>query len=139
MAKSQKLNPEQEVQDFFSKLNHPLKEALQLIRKLILESDSDVAEHIKWNSPSFYYTGDMKAFDPKEYKRDIVVSNLHKNDSILLIFPTGNVIEDSSGLLGGNFKDARKSITFTSLDEVQQRADDLQNIIRNWLSKVEKD
>ncbi len=139
MAKSQKLSPEQEVQDFFSKLNHPLKEALQLIRKLILESDADVAEHIKWNSPSFYYSGEMKDFDPKEYKRDIVVSNLHKNDSILLIFPTGNVIEDSSGLLGGKFKDTRKSITFTSLDEVQNRAEDLQNIIRNWLGKIEKD
>lgn len=138
MAKSQKLSPEQEVQDFFSKLNHPLKEALQLIRKLILESDADVAEHIKWNSPSFYYSGEMKDFDPKEYKRDIVVSNLHKNDSILLIFPTGYVIEDSSGLLGGNFKDTRKSITFTSLEEVQNRAEDLQNIIRSWLSKVEK-
>lgn len=138
MAKSQKLSPEQEVQDFFSKLNHPLKEALQLIRKLILESDAEVAEHIKWNSPSFYYSGEMKDFDPKEYKRDIVVSNLHKNDSILLIFPTGYVIEDSSGLLGGNFKDTRKSITFTSLEEVQNRAEDLQNIIRSWLSKVEK-
>lgn len=139
MAKTQKLSPEEEVKAFFDDLNHPLKETLLLIRKLILESDPEVKEHIKWNSPSFYYSGEMKAFDPKEYKRDIVVSNLHKNDSILLIFPTGNVIEDNSGLLGGKFKDSRKSITFTSLEEVQTRAEDLQNIIRNWLSKIEKD
>ncbi|MBK7427117.1 MAG: DUF1801 domain-containing protein [Saprospiraceae bacterium] len=139
MAKSQKLSPQQEVDAFFIQLNHPLKDALQLIRKLILEADPEVAEHIKWNSPSFYYSGEMKAFDPKEYKRDIVVSNLHKNDSILLIFPTGNVIDEGSGLLGGNFKDTRKSITFSSIDEVQNRSEDLQNIIRNWLSKVEKD
>jgi hypothetical protein len=138
MTKSPKLSPEQEVDAFFTQLNHPLKDALQLIRKLILEADPEVAEHIKWNSPSFYYTGEMKAFDPKEYKRDIVVSNLHKNDSILLIFPTGNIIADSSGLLGGNFKDTRKSITFTSLDEVESRSGDLQNIIKDWLSKIDK-
>ncbi len=139
MAKSTKISPEQEVEAFFAEMKHPLKEALQLIRKLILQSDTEIAEHIKWNSPSFYYTGEMKDFDPKEYKRDIVVSNLHKQDNILLIFPTGNVIEDPSGLLGGTFKDTRKSITFKSLEEVQARAEDLQNIVRNWLSKVEKD
>lgn len=138
MPRPLKPSPEQAVNDYFIQLDHPLKDALLLIRKLILEADSEVAEHIKWNSPSFYYSGPIKAFDPKEYKRDIVVTNLHRNNSILLIFPTGIVIEDSSGLLGGNFKDTRKSITFTSLEEVQLRAEDLQNIIKDWLSRVER-
>jgi len=66
-------------------LNHPLKNVVQALRKIVLSVDEEIAEQIKWNSPSFYYTGAMKPFDPKEYKRDIVVFNLHKNDCVLLV------------------------------------------------------
>ena len=138
MAKSNKLTDEQQVVDYFNKLDHPLKNLVEAIRKSILKMDKEIGEQIKWNSPSFFYTGEMKPFDPKEYKRDIVVLNLYKKDAVLLVFPTGAVIEDSTGLLEGEFKDSRKTIKFSSLAELKDREKDLQSVIKSWLKKVDK-
>ena len=53
----------------------------------------------------------MKEFDPKEYKRDIIVFNLFKG-RIMLVFPGGAKVKDASGLLEGDYKDGRRFIVF---------------------------
>lgn len=128
---------EKEVLDYFQQLEHPLKDVAEALRTVILAADPIIGEQIKWNSPSFYYTGDMKPFDPKEYKRDIVVFNLHKKDAVLLVFPTGAAINDPTGLLGGKFADTRKTAKFSRLEEVLSRAQDLQTVLKIWLQSVE--
>lgn len=138
MPKTSRLNPEELVADYFSKLNHPLKEVVETLREIILSVDPEIAEQIKWNSPAYYYTGEMKPFDPKEYKRDIIVFNLHKKEHILLVFPTGARISDPTGLLEGNFTDGRKVAKFVSPEEVSRRGEDLKTVIRLWLADVEK-
>ncbi|MBK8603682.1 MAG: hypothetical protein IPN87_11570 [Saprospiraceae bacterium] len=77
------------IEAYMSALDHPLKAVVELLRTIILGVDDTIAEQVKWNSPAFCYTGEMAEFDPKEYKRDIVVLNLHKKDSVLMVFPTG--------------------------------------------------
>ena len=41
-----------EVDDWFAQRQHPLKDAMQLARKLILDADSRVSESIKWKTPT---------------------------------------------------------------------------------------
>src|SRR5690606_38031420 len=65
MAKD-KPTPIEQVNQYIEKLPVELAKLAQAIREAILETDTEVGEHIKWNSPAFYYTGDMKPFDPKE-------------------------------------------------------------------------
>ncbi len=138
MPKTKKLTPAEEVAAYFEKSDHPLLEVVQALREIILAADKEVGEQIKWNSPSFYFTGEMQPFDPKEYKRDIVVFNLHKKDSVLLVFPTGATINDPSGLLEGKFPDGRKTAKFTTLEEVKARKEALQAVIKSWLEMVKK-
>lgn len=118
------------------RLEAPIAAATQYIRQIILSTDKEIAEQIKWNSPCFYYTGPMKPFDPKEYKRDIVVVNLHKGN-ILLVFPTGAKVNDTSGLLEGNFTDGRRLVRFKDMDDVKAKQDSLKTIITEWLKLVE--
>jgi hypothetical protein len=138
MAKTGKLTHEQQVAAYFNELDHPLKKVVEALRKIVLKTDAEIAEQIKWNSPSFYYTGEMKAFDPKEYKRDIVVFNLHKKDSVLLVFPSGARIDDKSGFLEGKFTDGRKIALVTSLNQVKLIEKDLQTAIKDWLKKIDR-
>jgi hypothetical protein len=126
------------VADYLSQLDHPLKNVVTALRKFLLSADNEIDEQIKWNSLSFYYTGEMKAFDPKEYKRDIVVLNLHKKDLVLLVFPTGARIPDQSGLLEGKFTDGRKTAKFTTLEEVKSKGADLQKVVKLWLQTVDR-
>ena len=137
MAKRPKLSEAELVIAYFEALEHPLKEVVQLLRTIVLSTDKEIAEQIKWNSPSFYYSGKMQPFDPKEYKRDIVVFNLHKNDSVLLVFPTGSKINDSSALLEGKFADTRKIAKFTTIEEVKKKENALKTVIKAWLNQID--
>ena len=110
---------------------------VEAIRQLILTADKQVGEQIKWNSPSFFYTGEMKPFDPKEYKRDLVVVNVRKGVA-LLVFPTGAGIKDTTGILEGNYTDGRRMITFRNMEEIKAKGKDLQKVVKEWLAQVDK-
>ncbi|WP_462222525.1 DUF1801 domain-containing protein, partial [Ferruginibacter sp.] len=96
-----------------------------------------VGERIKWNNPSFYYTGEMKPFDPKEYKREIVVFNLFK-EKIMLVFPSGAKVKNTYGLLTGDYKDGRRIAVLKDMADVKTKEKDLQKIIKEWLKLIDK-
>lgn len=135
--KANKLTDEEQVTEHIQKLEPALAETVETIRQIILKTDKEIGEHIKWNNPSFYYTGEMKPFDPKEYKREIIVMNLHKG-RIMLVFPSGAKVNDTSGLLEGDYKDGRRLAIFKDIDDVKAKENALQNVIKTWLTLVEK-
>jgi hypothetical protein len=117
------VNQKTQLDELISKLESPLKETVWYLRSLVLKIDPEIAEQIKWNSPSFYYTGAMKPFDAKEYKRDLLVLNLNRG-KVLLVFPTGAKIKDQ--LKGKDYPDGRKIITIEDLADVKAKANDLE-------------
>ncbi|MES3018281.1 MAG: DUF1801 domain-containing protein [Bacteroidota bacterium] len=136
MAK-QKLSDSEQVTEHINKLEQPVAEAVELIRQIFLNSDKEISEQIKWNSPSFYYSGEMKPFDPKEYKRDIAVTNLHRG-KLMLVFPTGDKISDPAGLLEGKYTDGRRIINFKDANDIKAKEEDLKSVIKDWISKIER-
>jgi len=137
MAKVQKLSPKEEVSLHIQKLEPEIAEIVETIRQIILTTDNEISEQIKWNNPAFWYSGEMKAFDPKEYKRDIAVLNLYKG-RIMLVFPSGAKVVNSLRLLEGDYKDGRRLINFKNLEDVESKANELQQILKEWISLVEK-
>jgi hypothetical protein len=137
MAKAFKPTNQQQVTEHLRKLDPQLRDVVETIRKIILETDTEIDERIKWNNLSFYYTGEMKPFDPKEYKSDIAVFNLHKN-RIMLVFPTGSNVNDTSGLLEGDYKDGRRIANFTDMKDVESKKTALQHVIQEWIRLIEK-
>lgn len=137
MSKSIKLSDREQVTEHIQKLDPEIRKDIELIRQIILSTDKEIGERIKWNNPSFYYSGEMKPFDPKEYKREIIVLNLYKS-RIMLVFPSGAKINDKSGLMEGDYKDGRRLITFKDMDDVISKKNALQQIIRVWLTLIEK-
>jgi hypothetical protein len=131
------LSDTEQVSEHIKKLEAPLGRIIEAIRQIILSTDKEIGERIKWNNPSFYYTGEMKPFDPKEYKRDIVVMNLHRG-RIMLVFPSGAKVNDKSGMLEGDYKDGRRIAVFKDLADVKAKEKTLQKVIREWLKLVDK-
>ena len=103
----------------------------------ILNTDAEIGERIKWNNPSFYFNGEMAAFDPKEYKREIIVMNLHKR-RIMLVWPSGVKLNNDSGLLEGDYNDGRRLLIFSDLDDVKLKEKQLVAFLKEWISLVEK-
>src|SRR6478735_7009968 len=127
MAKSTLTDSEQ-VTEHIKKLDKSIATTVEALRQIILNSDKEIGERIKWNNPSFYYTGEMNPFDPKEYKREIIVFNLFKN-RIMLVFPSGAKVNDKSGLLQGEYKDGRRITIFKDMEDVRSKENLLQTVI----------
>lgn len=132
-----KRSDQEQVNEHIQKLEPELGQLVETIRQIILSSDNEIGERIKWNNPSFYYTGEMKPFDPKEYKRELAVFNLHKG-RVMLVFPSGAKVNDTSGLLEGDYKDGRKTMIFKDLIDAQSKEKALRTVVKEWLALVEK-
>lgn len=136
MAKAAKLSGSALVSNYIEQLEEPQKSIVEALREIIMGTDAEIAEEIKWNAPSFYYSGEMKAFDPKTYKRHIIVMNLHKR--VLMVFPHGAKIDNTAGILTGDYADGRRLVDVKSLADAAAIAPALKAAINDWLSKLEK-
>ena len=138
MAKETHINSPELVTAYIKKLEPNTATLVEAIRKHIISTDKQIGEHIKWNSPSFFFSGEMKPFDPKEYKRDIIVINLFKKEFVMLVFPSGAKIDDPSGILEGEYTDGRRLLKIHDLEELKKIEKPLKKAIKDWLGKVEK-
>ncbi len=136
MAKTVKLSDSEQVTAHIAKLEPALGKIIETLRQIILSTDKEIGERIKWNNPSFYYTGEMKEFDPKEYKRELIVMNLFKG-RIMLVFPSGAKVNDTTGFLTGDYQDGRRVTVFTDLADVKAKEKILKKVIKDWLKLVE--
>jgi hypothetical protein len=133
-----KLSNSEQVAIHMQNLQHPMLEVIEELRKIIKESHPEMEEIIAWNAPTYNYAGEMKPFNPKEYKRYIVGFILSKNDCVRLIFLTGSNLTDTTNILEGDYKDGRRLVLFENMDAVLEKKQALQNLIKEWISMVEK-
>ncbi len=114
------MNVNPDVDAWFAEYDHPLKDAMQRVRALIL-ADERMTETIKWKSPTFMYEGNMASFNPR--------TKAH----VSLMFHTGASIPgDHPRLIGGG--ETARYMKFADLDDVAAAADDLAAIVDAWCS-----
>ncbi len=113
------------VSAYMTALDHPLKAEAAAVRAIIMGVDPQITEGIKWNSPSFYYKGDM------------VVFNFHAQDTLRIVFPNGIIINDHTGLLEGDYPDRRLAY-FRSMDDVTAKKSALESAIRGWITYMDQ-
>ena len=128
----------EKVDAYMRGLKHPLADVVEALRRIILSTDREIGEEVKWNAPTFFYTGEMKPFNPKEYKRCIIVFNLYRKDCIRLVFPSGARVSDKSGFLEGDYADGRRLALFFNMGDVKSKQASLQAVIRRWLETLDK-
>lgn len=136
-VKSTKPSEPDRVDEYLQKLKHPLVEVIEALRQIILSADREIGEEIKWNAPTFFYAGEMRPSNPKEYKRYIIVFNLYQKDCIRLVFPSGAKVKDKSGFLEGNYADGRRLAMFHDMNDVKSKKKALQGVIKKWLTLLD--
>lgn len=107
----------------------------EAVRQVFLQAHPAVGEQIKWNAPSFFYQGDMPAFDAKTYQRDLAVMHLRKGP-VMLVFPNGASLEDPAGILEGKYTDGRRMLTLKSVEDVEKCRAALGEMVRLWVDTI---
>ncbi len=129
MSKKTKLTGEQEVALFIEKMDHPLKDEIIALRKIILASNPEITEHIKWNAPSFCVN-----------EEDRFTFKLNTTDAVNIVFhrgakakamPSERLIEDPDGLLKWVTND-RAVATFSNMTDIQNKELALFAILNEW-------
>lgn len=136
LNKSNKPPGHEQVLEFLEKLEHPLKQEIEEVRKIILSSNDQITEHIKWNAPSFCVNN-----------QDRITFNFHGKEGFRLVFHCGSkktdyadkdrLLQDDSGLLEWATGD-RATLTFTSAKDVEDKRGKLIEVVTKWI-EVTKD
>lgn len=124
------ISESEKVDEFMSALKHPMKDIVAHVRQVILSVDKKIGEGIYWNAPTFYFTGKLKPFDAKEYKRYIVGFVFNRQDCIRMVFLRGALVANKFKILEGDFKDERKLVVFNSLEDVKNKEPEFKKIIK---------
>jgi hypothetical protein len=114
---------------FIEKTDHPLKDVIIELRKIILASDSEITEHIKWNAPSFCVNGEDR-FTFKLNAPDAVDIVFHRGVKAKAL-PSERLIEDPARLLKWATND-RALATFTNMTDIQNKESALLAILNEW-------
>jgi uncharacterized protein YdhG (YjbR/CyaY superfamily) len=123
-------NRTQEVDQFIGELQHPLKEGVERLRSAILDSNSQITEHIKWNAPSFCYAGE-----------DRVTFRLYPEDRAQLVFHRGVkvkrdgkefIFDDGTGLLRWVASD-RAVVALRDVADMDAKQPALVDLVNRWV------
>jgi uncharacterized protein YdhG (YjbR/CyaY superfamily) len=89
-------NHTDQVDEFMDQLDHPFKAEVQMVREIIKNVNSEIAEQVKWNAPSFSYKGES-----------LVTFNLWEKKRIHLVFHNAMISRVKSKLLEGDYDHRR--------------------------------
>ena len=122
------LNPE--VTHFLDALNHPLREEIELLRSIILETKGSIRENIKWNGPNYTFA-----------EEDRITMKIHPPKQVQLIFhrgakkkeqPKNRLIQDPYALLDWREND-RAIVGFRNANEISSSREKLTFLIDSWV------
>lgn len=129
VLESKKFNPE--VNRFLDAMNHPLRQEIDALRSIILNSNIQLTENVKWNGPNYGFDG-----------QDRVTLKINPPKKIQVIFhrgvkklpqPAQKLITTDHSNIEWKEND-RAVITFLNLQEILESQSIIQTFIQQWIN-----
>jgi uncharacterized protein YdeI (YjbR/CyaY-like superfamily) len=108
------------IDEFVSKLKHPMKAEIEEAIKVFRGASNDLEEDVKWGGPSF------------DYKEPMATMNPRITDCVIFIFHKGELIKDKSGLLEPAPK-GKAYLKLHSMKEIKENKEKIQTIVKDWI------
>jgi hypothetical protein len=124
------------VEEMLRTTDHPLREEIGEVRRLLLDADPSIREGVKWNAPSFRTTEWFATLNNpgNPRARDRVMLVLHAGAKAKGIATKGKV-PDPEGLLRWLGED-RALVTFTDRRDIRAKRVALQAVVREWIRRL---
>jgi hypothetical protein len=121
------------LEEFFNNLNNNKRLQVDTLRDLILKTEPQLEEHIKWNAPSYVLDGEDRITFNLMNKQEVVKLVLHMGATRKENKKGAPIMQDDSGLIKWS-SDIRGMITFTTAEDINSNLILLKKIIKDWLS-----
>ena len=118
------MNNTTKVDDFMSKLEHPLKSEMDAVRSIIVNASPKMEEDIKWGGPSFFYKEDLATFNPR-------IKNY-----VALIFHKGELLNIKSDFLEEATK-GKVYAKFYSMEQVTEHKELIEKMVHAWIELMD--
>ena len=126
----------EEVTAFLDHLEHPLRDEIDYLRKVILESKYELTEGIKWNGPNYSHDHE-----------DRITMRIHPEKQLQLIFHRGAKVkkQPDERLLKGDYsfltwkENDRAIATFKRMEVIEQNAGLLLEIVNQWIEATREE
>lgn len=109
-----------EVEAYLARLDHPLKAEIEAVRAIIKGVAPGITEQVKWNAPTFSYKGYL------------VTIHVRTRDRVHLVFHNAAILNDTSGLLEGDYVDRRMAY-FKDMRDVRAKRAALEGVVSAWV------
>lgn len=119
------MNNTKKVDEFMSKLEHPLKTEIEAVRSIIVNSNPKMEEDVKWGGPSFFYKEDLATFNPR-------IKNY-----VALIFHKGELLNIKSDFLEAASK-GKVYAKFYSMEQVTAHKELIEKMVNTWIELMDK-
>ena len=113
------------IDEFVSKLQHPMKAEIEETISIIRSAGEELEEDVKWGGPSF------------DYKEPMATLSLRVAGCIVFIFHKGALINDKSGLLEAAPK-GKAYLKLHSMKEIKDNKKELERIIKHSIEMIGK-
>lgn len=122
-----------EVTDFLDQINPSLRDEIEYLRSIIMNTGMNLTEGIKWNAPSYSINGN-----------DRITLRINSPKIIQIIFHRGAKVQKQSPerILSDKYtillwkENDRAIATFKSLNEIQDNILILKEIITKWIEST---
>lgn len=121
------------VVEFLNELDDDKRLQVDMLRDLILSTEPQLEEHIKWNAPSYVLEDEDRITFNLMNKQGVVKLVLHMGATREEDKKGVPVMQDYSGLIEWS-SDIRGMITFKSIEDVISNTTALKKILNDWLS-----
>jgi hypothetical protein len=121
------------VEKFLNDLSEDKRSQVDALRSIILTTEPQLEEHIKWNAPSYVLDGEDRITFNVINKQEVVKLVLHMGATRKEGRKGEPIMQDDSGLIEWS-SDIRGMITFKSIDDVNSNMKALKKVVKNWLS-----
>ncbi|MCB0746824.1 MAG: DUF1801 domain-containing protein [Ignavibacteriae bacterium] len=121
------------VNEFMENLDHPFKDGVELLRNVIKNSNKNIVEEIKWNSPSYkidFHFATFKLYPPKN-----IQLVLH-TDAKVKEKPKNIQLDDPHKIIKWAAPD-RCVITIKSNEEAIKLKNQISEIVKNWIEQLD--
>lgn len=127
------MNKYKTLDEFFADQSEEKLVQINMLRKIILDTDANLTETIKWNAPNYSYKGEDRLTFNLMNKQDLVKLVIHMGSTTKEHKNKKPLLNEDEGIVEWN-SDIRGTLSFDGITDIKRKAQSVQGVIKKWLA-----